>query len=76
VQPVHRGPIEPFPGSVAVMQAKVEQDQDRLVDPIGVDLHDVIAFAGRHLTPAGAFITAPKRQPMLPWCSPDAYAVP
>jgi hypothetical protein len=40
VQPVHRVPVEALPGPVAVVPAEVEQGEDRLVDPVGADLHD------------------------------------
>src|SRR3954463_16656336 len=38
-QAVQRVPVEALPGPPAVVQAEVEQGEDGLVDPVGVDLH-------------------------------------
>src|SRR5215218_2806006 len=47
VEPVHRIPVKPLPSPAAVVQAEVEQGEDRLVDPVGVDLHSAAAPRGR-----------------------------
>src|SRR3954454_13019797 len=48
VEPIHRIPVKPLPSPAAVVQAEVEQGQDRLVDPISVDLHNATTSRSGH----------------------------
>src|SRR5215218_4626971 len=60
VETVHRGPVKPLPSPAAIVQAEVEQGQDRLVDPVGVDLHRVAAPRGRQFDTLRRDYTTPE----------------
>jgi hypothetical protein len=39
MQPAERVPVEPFPGTLAVVQRQREQRQHRVVDLVGIEVH-------------------------------------